>query len=173
MLSDRDQILFRKALTYANGYRELGMFDDALKELYSLDERYAAQTELLQMQLAIQMEANRWQEALPLANILASSHPSDPGNFVNLAYVTRRASGIEGARIILENASKQFPKEAIIHYNLGCYACCSEDLDTAKAHLLTSFSLDENYLKMSDSDEDLANLKEWLAKIPRPERSSK
>lgn len=171
MLSDREQILFKKALTYANGYRELGMFDDALNELSGLDQTYFSQKELLQMRLAILMEAKRWAEALPIANIIASSDASDPGNLVNLAYVTRRASGIEGARIILENASKRFPKEAIIHYNLGCYACCSEDLDTAKAHLLTSFSLDESYLKMSSKDEDLSNLKGWLAKIPRPEKS--
>ncbi len=173
MLSDREQILLKKALTYANGYRELGMFDEALAELASTGEIYASQTEFMQMQLVILMEAERWKEALPFANILASSDSSDPGNLVNLAYVTRRASGIEGARIILENASKRFPQEAIIHYNLGCYACHSKDLDTAKAHLLTAFSLNENYLEMSSTDDDLTLLKDWLAKIPRPKDSSK
>lgn len=170
MLSEREQILFRKALTYANGYRELGMFDDAIQELENLGAAYAQRVEYQQMQLAVLMEAKRWDQALPIAHTLAANHESDPGNFVNLAYVTRRANGIEGARIILENASKRFPREAIIHYNLGCYACCSNDLDTAKAHLLTSFSLDENYLEMSEKDEDLRPLKDWLAKIPRPKK---
>lgn len=172
MLSEREQILFKKALTYANGYRELGMIEEALQELANLGETYASRTEYLQMQLAIFMEAKRWQDALPVANILASRNDSDPGNFVNLAYITRRASGIEGARIILENASKRFPREAIIHYNLGCYACCTKDMDTAKAHLLTSFSLDESYLEMSESDEDLKALRSWIAKIPRPKKES-
>ncbi len=167
MLSERDQIIFKKALTYANGYRELGMFDDALGELSALDDKFASRLEHQQMRLAIFMEAKRWDEALPIANTLASNHASDPGNFVNLAYITRRSHGLDEARIILENASKQFPREAIIHYNLGCYACCNKDVDTAKAHLLTSFSLDESYLEMSQTDEDLAPLKSWLAKIPR------
>lgn len=172
MLTEREQILFKKALTYANGYRELGMFDDALQELDGLGEDYSAEKAHLQMRLAILMEACRWKSALPVANILASSFSSDSGNLVNLAYVTRRATGIEGARIILENAAKQFPQEAIIQYNLGCYACCSDDLDTAKAHLLTSFSLDKNYLEMSEKDEDLKPLKDWLKAIPKPKKTA-
>lgn len=144
------------------------MFDHALEELDGLDDAYGSPKELLQMRLAILMEARRWQEALPVANILASSEASDPGNFVNLAYVTRRASGLEGARIILENAAKRFPQEAVIQYNLGCYACCSGQLDTAKAHLLTSFSLDTQYLEMSEKDEDLQPLRDWLNEIPKP-----
>lgn len=172
MLSERDQILFRKALTYANGYRELGMFDDALDELAKLDEQFQNEKDLLQMQLAIYMEARRWKKALPIANRLASSDSSNSGHLVNLAYVTRRASGISGARIILENAAKRFPKEAIIQYNLGCYACCTNDLDTAKKHLLVAFSLDKSYLKMSASDEDLEPLRPWLEALPKPEESA-
>lgn len=168
MLSERDQILFKKALSYANGYRELGMFDDALAELENLDPLYQNEAALPQMRLAILMEACRWKDALPIANLLAANNSSDPGNLVNLAYVTRRATSLQGARIILENAAKRFPKEAIIQYNLGCYACCNEDLDTAKKHLLVAFSLDQNYLKMSDTDEDLASLRAWLEAIPRP-----
>jgi len=169
MLTEREQILFKKALTYANGYRELGMFDDALDELEKLDSRYENEKELLQMQLAVLMEARRWRKALPIANRLAANDSSDPGNLVNLAYVTRRTTSLQGARIILENAAKRFPKEAIIQYNLGCYACCNNDLDTAKKHLLVAFSLDKNYLKMSDTDEDLQALRAWLDSIPKPE----
>ncbi|EDY82723.1 hypothetical protein VDG1235_2346 [Verrucomicrobiia bacterium DG1235] len=167
MLSDREKILFKKSLTYANGYRELAMFDDALAELDNLDDAYKAQKELHQMRLAILMEAKRWKEALPFANILASSDSSDPGNFVNLAYVTRRASGIEGAQIILENAANRFPDEAIIQYNLGCYATCNNELDTAKKHLLAAFKLDQNYLEMALKDEDVAPLQSWLSSIPK------
>lgn len=169
MFTQRDQILLRKTLSYANGYRELGMFDDAIHELELADPRFEKEKELQQMRLAILMEAQRWEAALPVANLLAANHSSEPGNFVNLAYVTRRASGLQGARIILENAAKRFPQEAIIHYNLGCYACCSGKLDTAKERLLVAFSLDQNYLKMSATDEDLQPLRAWLDSIPKPE----
>lgn len=171
MLTERQQILLKKALTYANGYRELKMYAHALQELDTLGETYSQEKAHLQMRLAVLMEAGSWKQALPVANILASSDSSDPGNLVNLAYVTRRAGGIEGARIILENAAKRFPKEAIIQYNLGCYACCGGQLEDAKAHLLTSFSLDASYLKLSKTDADLTELKQWLGNIAKPQKT--
>ncbi|MBC2605392.1 tetratricopeptide repeat protein [Pelagicoccus albus] len=162
MPSERDQILFKKSLTYANGYRELGMFDEALAELENIDEMLSCKNELLKMRLAILMEAQRWQEALPTAHRLAAKESSDPGNVVNLAYVTRRSSGIESAKTILEKAVKLFPEEAIIHYNLGCYACCTGDTETAMKYLIRSFRLDPEYLEMSQKDEDLKSIREWL-----------
>lgn len=165
MLSERDQILFRKGLTYANGYRELEMFNEALAELDALGETLSGQRECRQMRLAVYMQAERWQEALPCANLLAANESSDPGDLVNLAYVTRRAQSLAGARIILENAAKRFPDEAVIHYNLGCYACCNNDLDTAKGYLERAFELDGAFYATSLGDEDLRPIRSWLRKI--------
>lgn len=162
MLSDRDQLILKKTLTYANGYRELEMFDEALAELDTLPEPASLQKEHIQMRLAILMEAKRWREALPFANQLASIETSDPSNLVNLAYVTRRANSIEGARVILETAAKRFPNEAIIQYNLGCYLCCVNELDTAKSHLERAFKLDPRFLETSVDDDDLQPLESWL-----------
>lgn len=162
MLSERDQIILRKTLTYANGYRELAMFDDAISELDSLDEVLGLRRESQQMRLAICMEAKRWKQALPCANRLAAIESSDPGDLINLAYVTRRADSLEGARVILENAAKRYPNEAIIHYNLGCYACCAGELEIAKSYLKRAFHLDASYIKMSQNDEDLKRLQHWL-----------
>lgn len=164
MLSERDQIILRKTLTYANGYRELEMFDHALAELDTLSETLSLCRESQQMRLAVYMEAKRWREALPCANRLASVESSDPGDLVNLAYVTRRADSLAGARIILENAARRYPDEAIIHYNLGCYACCADELEAAKSYLRRAFRLNTAYIKMSQDDEDLKKLKDWLPK---------
>lgn len=162
MLSSRDQLQLKKTLSYANGYRELGMFDDALQELSSLEDSLSQRNECLQMYLAICMEAKRWKDALPVANRLASVETSDPGNLINLAYVTRRAKSLEGARVILENAAKRFPNEAIIHYNLGCYACSAEELDTATSYLAKAFELDPHYIEVGMDDEDLVPLRAWI-----------
>ena len=162
MLSDHDQLYLRKALTFANGYRELGMYDHALAELDRLNEQQMAQREHDQMRLAILMEAERWRTALPYAHKLAGIETSDPANVVNLAYVTRRADSLPEARVILENAARHFPNEAIILYNLGCYACCSNEFDTATRYLKQAFALDPSFVENSESDEDLRPLRNWL-----------
>lgn len=162
MLSEREKIIVSKAITYANGYRELGMVDNALEELDSLPPKLGEQRAVHEMKLAVLMEAQLWTKALPWANRLASQDSSDPAHLVNLAYVTRRADSLEGARIILENAARRFPKEAIIHYNLGCYAACDDDLDTAKRHLMDAFTIDSKFIKTGIEDEDLIPLRDWL-----------
>ena len=53
----KDNLLLKKTLTYANGYRELGMFKDALEELSQLTEALANRIETLQMRLAILIDA--------------------------------------------------------------------------------------------------------------------
>lgn len=166
MLSPRNQIYRKKALSFSNGYRELEMYDEALKELDAFGSEVAKDLDCQQMRLAILMQAKRWKEALPCAKRLAENDPSDPGNLVNLAYITRRAEDIAEARAILERAADRFPEEAIIHYNLGCYAASCTELETAKQYLLRAFQLDPNYLEMSASDSDLKELKEWIGTLP-------
>lgn len=155
-------VKLKKALTYANGYRELGMLDDALRELDSLEAELVLRPPALQMRLAILMEAGRWREALQPANLLAATSSSDSGHLVNLAFVTRRADSLQAAQTILESAARIFPEDAIIHYNLGCYACCLGDLETAKRRLKRAFAIDASFLASGRDDEDLATLRDWL-----------
>ena len=169
MLSDREKLTVQKTLTYANGYRELGMFDEALAELDTLVEPLSLLREANQMRLAILMEAKRWKEALPLANQLAGIETTDPSYMINLAYVTRRAKSIDRARVILETAARRFPDEAIVHYNLGCYSCCANELDTAKSYLKRAFELDPSFIETSIGDDDLTPLEDWLRALSHHE----
>ncbi len=165
MHDNDERTKFFKTLTYANGYRELGMYAEALEELDSLNEEQQAKKEHFHARLAVLIDAKRWKKALPFASRLASIESNNPANLVNLAFVVRRANSLEGAQVILENAERRFPNEAIIQYNLGCYNCCDEDLDTAKKHLKRAFELDPSFLKTSAEDEDLKPLSDWLANI--------
>ena len=53
MRPDKEKLKFKKTLSYANGYRELGMFKEALEEIATLSERLASRLEALQLKLAI------------------------------------------------------------------------------------------------------------------------
>ncbi len=171
-MKDAEKLKFQKVLTYTNGYRELGMHTYALKELANLtDEQTQSQT-ALQMRLAILMDANRWKKALTIARKLHAISPESADTHVNLAFVIRRAHSLKDAQSILINAAEKFPTEAIIPYNLGCYACQNADLDEAKTYLTQAFQLDTKYIEMAKKDEDLGELKSWVAQ-KAPEKHSK
>lgn len=153
-----------KALSYSNGYRELGMHDWAFKEIQNLPEELKTAIPALQMQLAISMDAKRWNKALPFAKKLHDVNPEASENHVNLAFVMRRARSMKSAREVLEKAARKFPGVAIIHYNLACYACLNRNIEEAKSFLNLAFELDNTYLKISLEDEDLSELRPWIKK---------
>ncbi len=162
---EKANLLLNKTLSYANGYRELGMFKESLEELSLLPEKLAAHIKTLQMKLAIYFDAKDWQAAECTAKEIAMREPNDPGHFVNLAFATRRSKSIQEAKAILQNTVERFPNVSIVHYNLACYACMEGDLETAKDRLVKSISLDPSYLNTAKSDEDLAPLIDWLENL--------
>jgi len=159
---EKENLQLKKALTYANGYRELGMFQDALEELSKLPDSQLDRVEALQMKLAVLIEAKDWPSASCAAKNLTLREPNDPRHFVNLAFTTRRARSIEKAKAILEEAAQRFPNVAIIQYNLGCYACQQADMESAKEKLIAAFSLDPSFLDTAKEDDDLGPLVDWL-----------
>jgi tetratricopeptide (TPR) repeat protein len=162
---DKEELNFKKTLSYANGYRELGMFQEALAELSTLPESASARLEALQMKMAIFFDAKDWLAAECVAKELALREPADPGNLVNLAFAIRRSRSIAEAKAILTEAAKRFPNVAIIHYNLACYDCQENELESAKEKLVQAISIDPNYLDTAKSDSDLACLSDWLSNL--------
>jgi len=162
---EKAKLQFSKILTYANGYRELSMFKEALEELSRLPLKYASHSKTLQMKLSIFFDAKDWKAAECTAKEIAMREPNDPGNFINLAYATRRAKTVRKANAILLTAVDRFPNEAIVHYNLACYACLENELESAKARLVKSIALDPKFLNTAKADEDLSPLSEWLQNL--------
>ena len=62
---------------------------------------------------------------------------------------------IEAAREILLNAEPEFPKEAIIKYNLACYYCQLAEIKSAKEYLNKAFEVDSTWRLQALDDEDL------------------
>ena len=160
-----DLLLLKKTLTYSNGYRELGMFQDALEEISRLPESLSDRLEVLQMKLAILIDAKDWASANCVAKNLVLRQPNDPGHLVNLAFVTRRSRTMDEAKAILSDAAQRFPNVAIIHYNLGCYACQEHKIEDAKQSLVKAISLNPTFLTTAKKDKDLNDLKEWLENL--------
>ena len=89
----------------------------------------------------------------------------DPRNlqwFISYAYATRRSENINAAKNILINALPKFPREAIMYYNLACYECQSNKIESAKQYLKQAFRIDPNWRLQALGDEDLKPLWDYL-----------
>lgn len=154
----QDNMARRAAL----GYLELGMIDDARAELASLSPQAAGEAETLMLLLQLAHTTEQWEEARRLARELRDRQPDAPEWAVMLAFATRRCESLPAARRILVEAAGQFPKEAVIHFNLACYACQLGEMPTARDHLVRALDLDRSYLDLALEDEDLAPMHDQL-----------
>ena len=149
-----DQKFFEEAC----GYSELGMFLEANDALENVDPFNRAAPEILALRVEIYRHLEKWELMAEIARRLAEFQPNEVHWRVSCAYAMRRFQSIEAAREILLVAKSQFPREAIVNYNLGCYASVMGNLPLAKEYLRKCFEVDPDWRLQALDDEDLKPL---------------
>jgi hypothetical protein len=66
------------------------------------------------------------------------------------------------ARNTIINTLPKFPREAIIYYNLACYDCQLNRMESANQYLKQSFRIEPNWTVQALGDEDLEPLWDYL-----------
>ncbi len=151
--------MWEKKLLAAQGYTELGMFEDALTELDAIEPERQEHPETLVGRLHVLMQARMWAPALDCAQRLARSAPDRSIGFIHTAFCLHEMGRTTEARDSLLSGPDFLQEEPTYHYNLSCYEAVLGNLDTARAHLKRSFELDKNFRELAKVDPDLAALK--------------
>jgi Flp pilus assembly protein TadD len=146
----------------ATGYRELGMFDEATRAIEEVDAEDKGRKEVLAVRVDLYMAAQNWNLVAEVARHLVDIEPENAAWWINLAYATRRAESIDQAQALLLQGRKLHPDNAIVAFNLSCYACVTGHIDQAKTYLKHALSLDNNIRGLALRDEDLQPLWSWI-----------
>jgi Flp pilus assembly protein TadD len=149
----------------SSGYLELGMFDDAALVLEEIAPEDKTRNEVLGARVNLYMVAKKWDMAAAVGNHLVKVEPENSGWWINLAYATRRCEGIESAEAILLRARQLHHDNAMIEFNLACYASVTGRMEEAKARLRHAIELDKNIRELALDDEDLRPLWDWIADL--------
>lgn len=149
---------FKRHLSYARGYLELGMVAEAAAELERIPEKEGS-VEVIAVRLAVLQEQRNWPALCALAGELARRSPEEAAAWVTWAYATRRADSLEAAEKILLEAETHHPKEPTIQFNLGCYACQQGNLKLARRRVARAIALNEKFGALAQNDPDLAPLR--------------
>lgn len=148
----------QKTLTACQGYLELGMPGEALRELKELPKEVAAQPAVLEMEAVILIRAERWKPAQIAARKLCKLVPDRPSGFIHLAFCQHELGDTKAARETLLSGPRALEQEGTYFYNLACYDAVLGDLDAARRHLARSIRLDKRFREFARSDNDLAPL---------------
>src|SRR5438552_4021136 len=132
-------------LLAAQGYYELGMFDDALAELESLTGEIAQFPPVVELRTVVLMQARRWKLALTASRSLCRVAPDKTCGFIHAAFCLHELGRTTEARAILLSGPDALHTEPTYHYNLACYECALGNPDLARVHLEKCFELDKKY----------------------------
>lgn len=139
----------------ALGYLQLGLYDDANDEIECMPPRERVSPVALVLRAHIYMELKSWGLLREVAVVLVDTIPEDSDHWTWLAYATRRTTDVPSAEEIVLRALEIHPEDAMIHYNLACYAAQLGRLEEAGARLKKAVHLNPEIRLMALDDPDL------------------
>ena len=152
---------FDQIFRMAEGYLELGMFDDALDHLDTLDTEFQDRFAVLQMRVNILLLRKQdWKEALRLSLRICLIHPDQSYGYVHAAFCLHELGRTAEAKQALLDGPASLLDEAVYYYNLACYDTVLGNLEQAKVYLHASFRLDKSFRELAKSDPDLKQIRD-------------
>ena len=149
-----------KSLSAAEGYLQLEMPKDAIKEIESLPSKVRQGQHAAELELAAQMMEKHWNRAVDLARALCNIQPNKKAYYLHAAYCLHETGDTLAAKSFLMSGPKTLMKDALFHYNMGCYSAVLGDPEEAQRHLRQAFELDSALRVTAENDSDLAGL-DW------------
>jgi predicted Zn-dependent protease len=154
-MSESDPIILA-----AQGYFELEMHKEAIAELDKLPLTEQIRPEVLEMRVLILMKHHHWREALDASEKLCAIAPDAPIGFIHAAFCLHEMGKTQQAKELLLEGPASLATDPTYHYNLACYECALGNIETARAYLAASFSMDKHLREFAQTDPDLQPLRE-------------
>ncbi|NNE91727.1 MAG: hypothetical protein HKN23_08780 [Verrucomicrobiales bacterium] len=147
----------------AEGYVELGMYQEALEELSAIpvevDDKQT-KFEIADRRLKILQQMEAWEEGAKVARAAVVELPNYSTPYLLGAYAIRRAEGVEAAFEFLVSGEHCLYMTPDFWYKKGCYYCLLGQFKEAKECVYKAMgSGDEKYDTLVEEDDDLAPLR--------------
>ncbi|MDZ4404350.1 tetratricopeptide repeat protein [Prosthecobacter sp.] len=150
----------------AQGYVELGLYEEAREELSPLPAEMNDRVDVLEITLLCLMGGHRWSEALALANRLCQQEPAEPGGFIHAAFCLHELGRTAEAVDVLSRGPATLRTKPVYYYNMGCYHARLGHYDKSMTYLERAFEMDGELRQHAKKDRDLDCLRAQLESHP-------
>lgn len=145
-------------LETARGYLALGMFQEADEELGKITGNPGNLADIMRLQAVVYERGESWEKMKDVARSLVTRWPEEAAHWIALGWATCRAGSLPEASDVLRRSLSHHPSEAVIHYNLACYAAQSGIFDEARTRLKDAIRLNPLMRQLALDDPDLGLL---------------
>jgi tetratricopeptide (TPR) repeat protein len=155
----RNRLQLRRTIEEAEGYRELGMMDHALRTLQRRGALVHGNGHACYLLGETLRDMKRYEEALMPLERSADLVPDDIHTWLALGWCYKRTGQLAKAIESLERAVRVDSSEAILHYNLACYWSLARNRTLALKHLARALEIDSNFRDMIADEPDFDPLR--------------
>lgn len=159
-MSDRNDHHWARVAREAEGYYELGLYEDALGRAESLLEAEKLEKFALAMKAECLRSLERWREGILAFEAILERDARDTAAYVGLGWCQKRAGRLDLAMSSMERLLEARPGDGLGLFNLACYSCLDGRRERALKLLEESIEKDEMFRKLAEKEEDFATLRE-------------
>ena len=160
----------------AQGWIELGLFDEATEALGEVSEEAKEHPEFLQTCCKIYAEFGRWTECWNIARAIVGQNDNEAIGHILFACAIENLKGVPEAYNYLRPVADRITDSITIHFNLACYSCGLGRFPEARTWLAIAFAASEApesayglfYRRLAKEDKDLKALWPEIDEIGHP-----
>lgn len=149
---------FNRTLEAAVGYFELGMADEALKELDSLPADDQHEEEVLELRSVLNQHLGRWEAASHCCEALCRLHGADPDRFIAWASCLYELGEVAACKAAMLQAPPVARSHALWNFHLACYEAMLGQTVPAAEHAHACLALDPRMRCMVEQNTHLRPL---------------
>ena len=158
MLAETARSQFQVLVREAEGWLELGMWQDALACLRRLPARERLWLAALEVKLEAESAGEQWNHAADTARLLCVRAPGRPDYFLRAADCLHATGDTLAARDWLMSGPRELIRSSVFHYRMACYAAVLGHEQEARRFLSRAFAMDAMLRCQAKQNEELAAL---------------
>lgn len=151
-----------RRIVAAQGYVELGLFEEARTELAVLPEELQERVDVIEISLLCLMGRHSWAEGLALATRLFQQEPAEPGGYIHAAFCLHELGRTAEAIDMLSRGPVSLRTKPVYYYNMGCYHARLGHFEKSIVYLERAFEMDGDLRQHARKDPDLDALRAQL-----------
>ncbi len=151
-----------RRIVAAQGYVELGLFEEARAELDVLPAELHDRVDVIEISLLCLMGRHLWAQALALATRLCQQEPAEPGGYIHAAFCLHELGNTAEAVDMLSRGPVSLRTKPVYYYNMGCYHARLGHFEKAIVYLERAFEMDGELRLHAKKDPDLDTLRAQL-----------
>jgi len=151
-----------RRIVAAQGYVELGLFEEARAELDVLPAELHDRVDVIEISLLCLMGRHLWAQALALATRLCQQEPAEPGGYIHAAFCLHELGNTAEAVDMLSRGPVSLRTKPVYYYNMGCYHARLGHFEKAIVYLERAFEMDGDLRLHAKKDPDLDALRAQL-----------